>query len=1008
MVQFEVLGPLAASVDGERIPLGGAVQERVLAMLLLEAGRVVPVSRLVEGAWEQEPPVTAVHQIRKAVADLRRRLPLGREVIRTDGPGYRISAAAAQLDLLEFGSRVRSAAQALRGGGLVEARDELRAALALWRGAGLSGMGGPVIEAAVTVLEERRLAAAEQFFELCLELGECSEIVAELRLLISEHPLRERLRSHLMLALYRSGRQAEALEEYRLLGELLVESLGINPGPELARLYEDILREAPELAATERSPGMTGPPAPAPAAPETAGPPAVPCMLPSGLSDFVGRERELAKLLDHMRADGPRGEHCTRIVAIDGMGGTGKTCLGVRAARRLAADFPDGQLSIDLRGFTPGETPMTPAAALDVLLRAVGVPGERIPDDLAGRAGLWQSSLAGRRMLLLLDNAADSAHIRPMLPNAPGCLVLVTSRARLVDLDSVKWVSVGLMAPGESAALIAEILGAERVAAEPEVAAELAELCGHLPLALRIAAARLRNRPRWTTRYMVERLRDESRRLDELTSGERSVAATLRMSYLAMDARCRTAFRDLGLHPGGTIDVHAAAALFGTDTREAESILELLLDAHLLQQPDMGLYTFHDLVRSFAQGLPEAAAAVERLLDYYLTAMDAVCSVLFPGRPVRPSGIPSFQGELPQFRDAGQAQEWLARERDGLLAAVALAERRGHDRHAVFLNRDLNFPLHAHGHFDELWSLGRIAVAAARKLDDPSLLCVTLSNFGSACWRLGRFEEGLEAAMEGRDIARASGDRYIEAHGDSIIGLLLSALGRHRDALPLLERAAVLAEEIGMARMKAEVLTMLSTLYEQWGRHEDAAAAARQAIEAGRAIDYRDIEFTGLTDLAFAQVGLAAHAEAQVSLERARALCDDLTSPGDAALLMALSAKVENILGDDARAKDFAARALALVHARGTQVRRPKVQNLVGALHTSWREYAAARELHSSAREAAATMRYRSEEAAALLGLAEAAAALGDAPLAAGHRAAAAELLDYMDYSEVQPAAGSR
>lgn len=1006
VVRFEILGPLAASVDGERIALGGAVQERVLAMLLLEAGRVVPVSRLVEGTWEQDPPATAVHQVRKAVADLRKRLPRGSEMVRTDGPGYRISAEADQLDLTEFGTRVHNAAEALRGGGPARARDELRAALDLWRGAGLSGIGGPVIDAAVTVLEERRLAAAEQFFELCLELGEGSGIVAELRLIIGEHPLRERLRGHLMLALYRSGRQAEALEEYRLLGDLLVESLGINPGPELARLYEDILRDAPELAAPEPPPG---PALPAPASPEAAQPHAAPCTLPAGLADFVGRERELARLLDHMRADGPPGEQGTRIVAVDGMGGTGKTCLAVRAARRLAEDFPDGQLSIDLRGFTPGDTPMTPAAALEVLLRAVGLPGERIPDDLAGRSHLWQSSLAGRRMLLLLDNAADTAHIRPLLPTAPGCLVLVTSRARLLDLDSVQWVSVGQMAAGESAALIAEILGAERVAAEPEVVAELAELCGHLPLALRIATARLRNRPRWTTRYMVERLRDESRRLDELSSGERSVSATLQMSYLAMHGRHRTAFRLLGLHPGVTIDVHAAAALLGTDLQEAEDLLELLLDAHLLQQPDMGLYSFHDLLRSFAQALsqdPEAeldrgpesgTAAVERLLDYYLTAMDAVCSVLFPSRPVRPSGIPPYGGELPVLRNPEQAQEWFGHERDGLLAAVALAERHGHDRHAVFLNRNLNFPLHGHGQFDELWSLGRIAAAAARKLDDPRLLCVTLSNLGSACWRLGRFEEGLEAAVEGRDIARAVGDRYIEAHGDSIIGLLLSALGRHRDALPLLERAAALAEELGIARTEAEVLTMLSTLYEQWGRHAEAAEAARRAIEAGRAVDYRDIEFTGLTDLAFAQVGLNAHTEAQHSLERARALCDDSTSPGDAALLMALSAKVVNLLGDVRQARYFAERALTLAHARGTQVRRPKVQNLVGALHTSWQQYGTARELHSSAQQAAATMRYRPEEAAALLGLAAVAAAQGDATLAARHRAAATELLDSME-----------
>jgi DNA-binding SARP family transcriptional activator len=999
-IRFEVLGPLTCWAGDERIALGGTVQERVLAVLLFETGRVVPVSRLVEAAWEQEPPATSVHQVRKAVADLRKRLPGGAEVIRTDGPGYRVDLGPDQLDLLQFDARARDAGKAARDGRRADARRELGSALSHWKGAALSGMSGPVIGPATTVLEERRLAAAEQLFELRLELGESGEIVPELRELIGEHPLREKLRAHLMLALYRSGRQAEALEEYRRLGELLAESLGIDPGPELAKLYEHILRDAPELA----PPPVRAQPPTAAAPGGAAQPPsAPPCTLPAGLPDFIGRDRELGEILAHVRADSSREEPCVRIVAVDGMGGTGKTCLAVRAARQLAGDFGDGQISIDLRGFTPGEAPATPAAALDVLLRAVGVPADRIPDDLVGRVGLWRSSLAGRRVLLLLDNAADTAQIRPLLPTEPGCAVLITSRARLVDLDGVKWVPVGLMTPEESATLILETLGRDRLEAEPEAAAELARLCGHLPLALRIATARLRNRPRWTLRYMVERLRDEARRLDELCSGERSVSATLQLSYLAMREDYRTAFRHLALHPSATIDLPSAAALLGTDVRDAEDTLELLLDAHLLQQPDMGLYTFHDLVRSFAHGLRESAedssgrAAVERLLDYYLTATDVACDVLFPGRKARPTGIPPYRGELPPLREPRQAQEWCAREQGGLLAAAALAGGRGHDRHAVCLTRNLNFLLHARGQFDELWSLGRMAVAAARRLDDPVLLCITLSNLGSSCWRLGRFEEGLEVAVEGLGTARVLGDGHSEAHSESIIGLLLSALGRHREALPLLERSVVRCRELGMPRAEAEALTMLSTLHEQARRYPEAAVAAQQAIEASRAVRYRDNEVMALTDLALAQMGLGAYAEARSHLRRARELCDDVTSPGDAALVLAVSATVADLLGDEPQGRVFAERALELVHSRGTQVRLAKVLNLVGALHTSWRQYPRARDLHEDARRIAATMRYRPEEATALLGLAEVAAALDDPAAEARYRAAAAELLDAME-----------
>lgn len=827
-LRFNVLGSLEGWFGEVRLRLGGAIQERVLCMLLLEAGRVVPVARLVEATWEKDPPVTAAHQVRKAVADLRRRVPTGTEVIATDGPGYRVVVADDQVDLLEFDALTRAAGQALREGGRSAAAEALRSALALWRGSVLSGTGGPVIEAAATALEERRLAAAEQFFDLCLALGESGELISGLRALITQHPLRETLRGQLMLALYRSGRQAEALKEYGEVRELLVDELGIDPGPRLAKLYEAILRDSPELAAPERpAPVTVAPvrPAPEPAAavdpvPEPAPAPTevsqgpepeaparteadregepgtrtapvdAPCTLPYDLPDFTGRAKELAELFDYVQDEGRGSERYARIVAIDGMGGMGKTTLAVRAAHRLADRYPDGQLHIDLHGFTPGREPVTPAAALDGLLRTLGTPGDRIPEDLEGRTAVWRSKLDGRRMLLLFDNAVDAAQIRPLLPASPGSLALITSRGRLLDLDGVEWVSIGMMEPEDSTSLMAETLGTTRVAAEPGASAELAELCGHLPLALRIATARLRNRPRWTVRYLVERLRDEKRRMDELSSGERSVAATLRLSYLAMDEEYRTAFRILSLYPCAGTDVHSAAALLGTTVRDAEDALEFLLDVHLVQQPDIGLYTFHDLVRSFAQSLrgpataDDDAAAVERLLSYYMTTSDAACEVLFPGRERRPTGIPPYQGERPRFRDAEQAVSWFDREQAGLLAAVSLAERSGHDRYAACLSRNIGFHLHSHGQLDEFWSVGHLAVAAARRLDDPALLGISLANLGAACWKLGRFEEGLEVAREARDTAVRAGDRHTEANSESTIGLLLSMLGRYGEALP--------------------------------------------------------------------------------------------------------------------------------------------------------------------------------------------------------------------------------
>ncbi|MEU9158716.1 BTAD domain-containing putative transcriptional regulator [Streptomyces sp. NPDC048424] len=1047
--RFHVLGSLEGW-DGEvRLRLGGAIQERVLCMLLLEAGRVVPVARLVEATWEKDPPVTAAHQVRKAVADLRRRIPAGNEVIATDGPGYRVVVADDQVDLLEFDALTRAAGQAVREGRQSEAAEALRAALALWRGSVLSGAGGPVIEAAATALEERRLAAAEQRFELCLALGESGELISGLRALITQHPLRETLRGQLMLALYRSGRQAEALKEYGEVRELLVDELGIDPGPRLARLYEAILRDSPELAAPERprpvpvapapaapvlpepaeraapvppapepavpvgaapEPAAAGTPEPVPGEPgaqaDTAVPTDAPCTLPYDLPDFTGRAKELAELFDYVRDEGRGAERYSRIVAIDGMGGMGKTTLAVRAAHRLAGGYPDGQLHIDLHGFTPGGLPVSPASALDSLLRTVGTPGDRIPEDLEGRTALWRSKLDGRRMLLLFDNAVDAAQIRPLLPASPGCLVLITSRGRLLDLDGVEWVSIGMMEPEDSTSLMTETLGTTRVAAEPEASAELAELCGHLPLALRIATARLRNRPRWTVRYLVERLRDEKRRMDELSSGERSVAATLRLSYLAMDEEYRTAFRILSLYPCAGTDVYSAAALLGTAVRDAEDALEFLLDVHLVQQPDIGLYTFHDLVRSFAQSLrgpataEDDAAAVERLLGYYLTTSNAACEVLFPGRERRPTGIPPYQGERPAFTLAEQAVSWFDREQAGLLAAVSLAERSGHDRYAACLSRNVGFHLHARGQLDEFWSVGHLAVAAARRLDDPALLGISLANLGAACWKLGRFEEGLEVAREARDTAMRAGDRHTEAHSESTIGLLLSMLGRYGEALPLLERSLGMSRELGNPRAEAENLTTLSTLYERWGRYPEAAQAARRAIGIGRDLGYRSNEIVALADLAFAQVGLGDYTDAHETLKRARDLCDETRSSGDVALVLSVSAQVAQERGDGTQARSFAERALLLGRTSGAPIRLAKVENVLGRLHMTWGEYEEALALHAHAHKIAAPMSFRAEEASALVGLARAAEALGDPRTAAGHRAAAEELFEFMGLPE--------
>ncbi|MBV2355019.1 tetratricopeptide repeat protein [Streptomyces sp. J2-1] len=1000
-MRFNILGSLEGWHGEYRLRLGSPTQERVLVTLLLEPGRMVPVPRLVEAAWDGEPPQTAGHQIRKAVAALRTRIPGGSALILTDGAGYRAVLTEDQLDLHTFTRRAAEARLAVAAGRLAEAAGHLGACLELWRGPVMAGAGGSVITAASAALEERHMAVAEQFFELQLELGQSTELIGPLRALVTAHPLRETLRGRLMLALYRGGRQAEALEEFGRVRELLVEELGIDPGAELTRLYEAILRDSPEVA--PRVPQSVADRAallvPAPPGRPSAAEPA-PCTLPYDLPDFTGRDEELRRLLEVGRS--PAGG-TTRIVGVDGMGGSGKTALAVHAAHQLAADYADGQLFVDLRGFSPGEKAQEPGAVLHSLLRTVGVADDRIPDDLDRRTTLWRTVTAQRRLLLLLDNAADAAQIRPLLPASEDCLAVVTSRVRMLELDGAEWHSLGLLSADDSTTLLTRMLGADRTAAEPRAVDELARLCCGLPLALRITTARLRNRPRWTVRYLVDRLADETRRLREMSAGERSVEATLRLSYQGMEADRRTAFRLLGLHPGASIDVHSAAALLDTDTHDAEDVLEHLLDAHLLEQHEAGLYGFHDLVRTYAMSVREAeddrGTAVEHLATYYRLATDLACDTLFPGRnrydePPKPEAT-----ELPRLTGDEQTLNWFDREHEALLAVLAQAGALGLHRTAALLARNVLFYLHLRGHYEEFRVVNRIAVDACRRLDDPALLSLSLSNLAVAHWWLGDFQDGITTAQEGLEVA-AGRDRRTEANCLDVLGLLHGALGNFDQARMYLGQGILLHRDLGSLRMEAQALANLSTVQAWSGHYPEAARHAALATELNRRIGERGNEIHSLTYLALAHLGTGEDERARACLAQALELCDESRQPGNVAFVLAHWARICQRLGENRSAAEHAERALDLVAAEGTVLRQSAVVNVVGLVHLRGGSPARALELHRQAHELASRLDYRFERARALHGMAEASLALGDPATAAHHQHAADLLYDAMGVTE--------
>ncbi len=604
-------------MNGRRQELGGSRQRKVLAALLLNVNTVVTTERLVDLLWE-DPPGTARRQVHNAIARLRVSLGGARAVVVSDGPGYRAQVAREQVDVHRFGCALTAARRAASDGDWDAVGKTVSEALRMWRGPALAGLTGRMIEAAASRLDEQRLVAQELSVEAKLRQGEAAGLVPELTELIADHPLREGLRAQLILALVRSGRQSEALEVYEQTRQLLAEELGLEPGHGMRELQQRILRgdatlgsvpgiapaevdvparvsfEVPAVAGTEvvrdvasvRTVSVTSPPRP--------------CLLPYDIADFTGREADIRRVLT---AAGASTESATVVTALDGMPGVGKTALAVRVAYLLADRYPDGQLFVDLHGHTPGRCPMDPAVALDFLLRSLGVPVDQVPDSLAGRIARWRSQVAGRRLLLVLDNALDTAQVRALMPTGPDIGVLITSRRRLSALEGVSSHSLQPMSRTDATAFFHQVAGWERTASEAQAVADVADLCGDLPLAVRIVASRFRNRPAWTVRHLVERLVGAGRQLAELSLGDLSVAAAFAASYEKLSAEQQRSFRLLGGQADPVYDVTRAAALLGTSAESAERVLEDLLDVHLLVQHEVGRYRLHTLLREYARSV---------------------------------------------------------------------------------------------------------------------------------------------------------------------------------------------------------------------------------------------------------------------------------------------------------------------------------------------------------------------------------------------------------------------
>ncbi|MGD0560822.1 MAG: BTAD domain-containing putative transcriptional regulator, partial [Streptosporangiaceae bacterium] len=829
-----VLGPVTAWLGDREVSTGQPRQRALLALLASRANRVVSRGELVDAIWGTQSPATAEGGIYTYVAGLRRVLDPDRKprdpgtVLISTGAGYLLRLDPGALDAVAFENLLARARTERADGYLPGAERGLRDALGLWRGAALAGVPGPHAESERHRLTELRVAAATDHADVLLALGRNEEAIPELTVLAAEHPLREHTRAMLMVALYRCGRQAEALRIYSEAREVLATELGIEPGPELARVHQRVLDMDPALsdpaAEAAASEATTGPARPggttsrpaasgsrrapasrgaaerrAPGEARTLGPTRlvtggqIPAQLPLEVAGFTGRHDELARLHALLPADAPA---TVPVALITGMAGVGKTALAVRFARQIAPRFPDGQLYVNLRGFDPAAKPVDPGDVLRGFLEALGTTGDRVPESVEAQIGLFRSLVDGKRMLVVLDNAGSADQVRPLLPAGPGSMVIITSRNQLTGLVAAEGahpLPLDVLGEEEARDLLRQRLRAGVVDGAPAAVGEITKLCGRLPLALSITAARAATQPRLTLPALARELKLTGAHLLEVgAEASTDISAVFSWSYNQLSDGTARVFRLLGTHPGPDVSVAAAASMAGlpaTDTRKA---LAELTRASLVSEPVPGRYTYHDLLRAFAaqraEGIDaeaEIQAAELRLADHYLQSADNAVRRIYPTttQATLPEASAGVRPEA--FRSYEEARSWLRAELPVLLATVTLVSTRApvFDIYCWRLPLLLSSTLVRSGRWHDDLACQRIALAAAERLDDPRALGHAHAGFAYTCATLGDTGAAREHLDQALEAFETSGDRSALAAVRSRLAMLLEQQGRYSEAL---------------------------------------------------------------------------------------------------------------------------------------------------------------------------------------------------------------------------------
>jgi DNA-binding SARP family transcriptional activator len=918
-MRLRILGPLQVWDGAKWQRLSAPKWRSLVAALLVRPGQGVSVQQLIDDVWGDDAPRGAVNQVHGYVGRVRRALgdPEGRLLV-SRAPGYSLRLSDEDVDARHFEVLTAQGMTARRRGEPEVAAKLLTEALDLWRGPALADIPPTLLTQTETDrLEELRLSALESRVASDLELERHAGLIPELQAETAKHPLREQLWAHLMLALYRSGRQAEALGAYQRLHRHLVDEIGVEPDRRVQDLHQRILHSDISLDPTVKKrvrPSRSA---------------AIPRQIPAAVRHFAGRERQL-DALDDLAAWSWQSE-TTPIALVTGTAGIGKTTTVVQWAHRVAGQFPDGQLYVNLRGFGPTGSPSDPAEAIRGFLDALAVPPDRMPPNLDALAALYRSVLAGRRMLLVLDNAHDADQVRPLLPGSPGCIVVVTSRNQLgglVAAEGAQPVTLDLLTDKEALDLLGSQLGTDRIDCEREAAFALIEHCARLPLAVTIAAARAAIDPELPIAELAGQLADARSRLDRLDAGEQAtnVRAVLSWSYRGRSDDARRLFRLLGIHPGPDITTAAAASLVGSDVATADRLLRELNRAHLIAEQAPGRLSFHDLLRAYAVELAatdhsdsERRLAQHRCFDHYLHTAHAADRLLRRHHAPIDVAAPLANVTPEVVEDQTGALDWFVTERAVLVAAATSAADSGFDVHAWQLATTLGEFLGRRGHTHDLVAVQSTALTAARRVDDSigqahahrglaraqaflgsydeaeghyldalreyaevgDVIAQAGTHLGLAglAERQRRYDDSLQHSRDALTFYQSMGDGAGQARALNMVGWYEARLGNYRAALDFCTQALDLHRAAGDRGTESDTLDSLGYVHHHLGDYERAVACYQDAIDRQREFGDHRGEADTLAHLGDSQLAAGNADAARTSWQRALTILDELDHP---------------------------------------------------------------------------------------------------------------------------------